>query len=306
MRRIVTVDWCERDDGYTIVRPNQGLIGYLIPRLCPGLCDGVAGHMLSGGAYIEGFRLTSEGFEGGRDAEDKAFKVARICILEFLRPIVLDIGPSGGFEVLFRRTCVAIGLVDLWLRLVPFRFDRVHLSSAGRALGAPGWTANTIDQWVASAAGAASDAGAASAAGAASDVLHRPPRVDRIEICASGDFDHELSGICRQLEEAALSVKTTLRFVVRSKNDRPKDRVIRCEIYGCRPDVDQDEVCNAIRSAVDDMVPTPHSHEFDFCFWGPEEPELGPEEAAAAKEKIREERRARHRVRRAAAAAAAP
>jgi len=84
-------------------------------------------------------------------------------------------------------------------------------------------------------------------------------------------------------------------------------------IEGC-PDVNQDEVCDAIRAAVDGRIPAPHSHEFDFGFCEPYvAPELSPKAAAAAAEEdrleadaeeaVREMRRARRRQRREAAAA---
>ena len=251
--------------------------------------------------------MTSEGFEGCRDDEDKALNAARAFILEFLRPRVSDLRAGKDFEdfeVLFRRTCGALGLASLWLALIPFKFYRRHLDDAERAaedaertLGASHWTADTVGDWV------------ACAASAASDVLHSP-RVDLIIISAPEDYEDVLRGIGPELE-ATLCREMRLRIYERQRASMP----IRCEIEGC-PDVDQDEVRAAIRAAVDGRIPAPHSHEFDFCFCGPwVAPELSPEAAAAAAEEdrleadaeeaVRKMRRARRLRRRAAAADAA-
>jgi hypothetical protein len=112
------------------------MIGFLESRMCPSICEYVTGGILSCHSeddYIQGFRVTSEGFEGCRDDEDKALNAARAFILEFLRPHVSDLRAGKDFEVLFRRTCGALGLVSLWLALIPFKFYRCHLDDAERA-----------------------------------------------------------------------------------------------------------------------------------------------------------------------------
>jgi hypothetical protein len=90
--------------------------------------------------YIQGFDVTSEGFEGCKDDEDRALNAARGLILEFLRSRVSDLGAGKDFEdfedfeVLFRRMCGVIGLVSLWLAFIPFRIHRGRpLCAAGRA-----------------------------------------------------------------------------------------------------------------------------------------------------------------------------
>jgi hypothetical protein len=306
MPRNLRVQWFRRDD-YVIVGPDQGMITFLKSHMCPSLCAYVTGEILSGRkeSYIQGFRVISEGFEGCRDDEDKALNAARALILEFLKPRVSDLRTGKDFEVLFRRKCGALGLASLWLALIPFKFHRRLLDDAERtaertaedaerALCASHWTANMVDEWKVCAAAAASS-----------------PRVDLIIISAPEDYEDDLRGIGPELK-ATLCREMRLRIIY---GRQCASMQIRCQIEGY-PDVDQDEVCNAIRAAINDKIPAPHIHEFDFCFCGPSvAPEVSPEEAAAAAEEdrleaeaaeeIRKRRRERHRQRREAARAAA-
>lgn len=293
----LVIRWSIHPEGYAIVGRDQGLAGYLTDRVCPEFCeDAVSGNLIyvdNSWDYTHGFDIFSHDYEGRRDDEDKALNVAHCLILDFLRQHVSDIRGGGGFEVLFRRACVALGLTKLWLALVPFRYHRIHLSAAKRAaedaeraaedaertLGASHWTADTVGDWVVCAAGAA----------------HSPRvEVDLIVISAPENYEDALRGIGPELE-ATLCRGMRLRFYRRQRASMP----IRCEIEGC-PDVDRDEVCDAIRAAVDGRIPAPHSHEFDFCFCEPDRlAETDAEEA------VRAMRRARHRQRREAARAAA-
>jgi hypothetical protein len=291
---------------------DQGLVRDLTKRLCPAFCeDGVVGNLVdavSSWGYDHGFDIFSHDYEGRQEDEDKALKAASRLILEFLRQHVSDIRGGGGVEVSFRRVCVALGLTELWLALVPFRYHRIHLSAAERAehaaeraeraaedaegaeraLGVSHWTAGTIGDWVACATAAA-----------------HSPRVDLILISAPEGYKDVLRGIGPELEAAMLCRKMCLKFYERRQC---ASMPIRCEIEGC-PDVDQDEVRAAIRAAIDVKIPPPHSHGFDFRFCGPwVAPELSPEEAAAAAEEyrleadaeeaVRKMRRARHQRRR--------
>lgn len=303
--RSLKIDWA-RNSGYAIVEPKLGMIKFLEKLMCPIWCAYITGHVYGDGCF-KGFRVTSAGFEGCQADEENALYVARTCILAFLRPRISDFKAFANPEVAFRMQCAVLGLENLWLELVPFTFHRWHRSDAECTerddCALSHWTADRVGEWVACAA-----SGGGATGGAASDVLH----VDCIEICAPSAYDMYLSGICSELE-ATLCSKMHLKFYRRMKC---ASMTINCDILGWHPDVDQNVVCNAIRTVVDSRIPTPHSHAFDFHFCQPYVASgLSPEAAAAAAEEdrleakaeeaIRESRREKHRQRRTAARAAA-